>query len=691
MRAASWPGRLAAIVSAIALAGGHARAADAPAYPPFGLDLAARDTATKPGDDFFRHANGRYVDALAISADEIVASRRANMSRDVDARLHALLEDAAKDVPEQPADWRGKAGAFYAAYMDTARIERLGLRPLAPELDAIRAARDLKALAALMGRANADFLPSAFLVSIDVDLKKPGRYAAYIGQAGLGLPDIDYYAQPQFATQRAAYRTYAARLLGLAQWPKADAAADAILAFETRIARASWSKARQRDMVAEYHPVTAAGLAKLAPAFPWREFLQATGIGAHVQLVANEDSALPAIAQAVKTTPLATLKAWMAFRAIDAAAADLPAAFADARFELRDHVLAGQAEAAPRWKSGLRAVGGGDCLLEPESCFGTLRWAVGRLYAERWFPADTKAKMTALAGDLKTAFAHRMAKLAWMGAATRAEALKKLDAVTIKVGYPDTWRDYDAVRIRRDDLVGDVRSTAAADWAFLVARADGPLDRGDWVMTPQTNDAYSGGLLDIVFPAGILQPPIFDAAADPAINYGAAGGIIGHELTHQFDDQGRTVDATGVLRDWWTAADAAAFKARAATLGAQFATYEPLPGVHINPDLTMGENLADLGGLSIALDAYHESLAGRPAPVLDGLTGDQRVFLGWAQAWAGKLRPEAIRKQVASDPHSFRNFRVNGPMRNIDGWYEAFDVKPGDALYLAPEKRARVW
>jgi len=691
MRCASWPGRLAAIVSALVLAGGPARAADAPAYPPFGLDLAARDAATKPGDDFFRYANGRYVDALVISADEVAASRRANMSRDVDDRLHALLEDAARDVPEQPADWRGKAGAFYAAYLDTARIERLGLRPLAPELDAIRAARDLRALAALMGRANADFYPSAFLVTVDVDLKTAGRYAAYVGQSGLGLPDIDYYSQPQFAAQREAYRAYAARLLGLAKWPKADASADAILAFETRIARASWSKARQRDMVAEYHPVTAAGLARLAPAFPWREFLRATGLGPRVQLVANEDSALPAIAEAVKRTPLATLKAWMAFRTIDAAAADLPAAFADARFELRDHVLAGQAEPAPRWKRGLRAVGGGDCLLEPETCFGTLRWAVGRLYAERWFPADTKAKMTTLAGDLKTAFRHRIDKLSWMGPATRAEALRKLDAVTIKVGYPDTWRDYGGVRIRRDDLVGDVRATAAADWAFVVGRAEGPVDRGDWFMTPQTNDAYSGSLLDIVFPAGILQPPIFDAAADPAVNYGAAGGIIGHELTHQFDDQGRTVDATGVLRDWWTADDAAAFKARAATLGAQFATYEPLPGVHINPELTMGENLADLGGLSIALDAYHESLAGRPAPVLDGLSGDQRVFLGWAQAWAGKLRPEAIRKQAASDPHSFRNFRVNGPMRNIDGWYEAFGVKEGDALWLAPEKRARVW
>jgi putative endopeptidase len=671
--------------------GGLAAAAE-PAYPPFGLDLTARDPATKPGVDFFQFANGRYVARTAIPADEVVASRRSGMTREIEARLHAIVDEAAKDVALQPADVRGKVGAFYAAFMDEARIEQLGARPLAPELDAIRAAPDLPALAALMGRSTLGFLPSVFSVSIDSDLKRPERYAVYLNQSGLGLPDNDYYTEPGFAAQRSAYRAYAARLLQLLGWPDAEAAAGEILAFETRLAQASWTSVQQRDVVAQYNPVTPAGLAKLAPEFPWHEFLQGAQVGGvKATLVAAQNTAFPKIAAVTRATPLPTLKAWLAFRTADDAAPYLSRAFADAHFELRQHVLAGQLEPQPRWKRGITAVGGRDCMIEPRTCTGTLKWAVGQLYAERWFPAATKQQMTELANNLKAAFRQRMQALTWMSPATKAEALKKLDAVTIRVGYPDAWRDYAGVVIRRDDLLGDVRAAAAADWAFLVGRSDGPVDRDEWTMTPQTNDAYAGQLLDIVFPAGILQPPIFDAAADPAINYGAAGAIIGHELTHQFDDEGRTIDSAGVLRDWWTPADAEAFKARAAVLGAQYAAYEPVPGVHINPGLTMGENLADLGGVSIALDAYHASLHGKPAPVLDGLTGDQRVFLGWAQAWAGKARPEEIRRLTTSDPHSFRSFRVNGVVRNIDAWYSAFGVEPGDALYVAPAQRARIW
>jgi putative endopeptidase len=682
----------AALGAALCAPAALALAADpAPAYPPFGFDLTARDPAVKPGTDFFLHANGRYVARTPIPADDVVASRRSGMTREIDARLHAILDEAARDVAPQPADVRGKVGAFYAAFMDEARIEQLGAKPIAPELEAIRAAPDLAALATLMGRSALGFQPTVFSVSIDSDLKRPDRYAVYLNQSGLGLPDIDYYTQPAFAAQRGAYRAYAARLLQLLGWPDAEAAAAEILAFETRIAQASWSNVQQRDVVAQYNPVTPAELEKLAPEFPWHEFLQAAQLGDKPTLVAAQNTAFPKIAAITRATPLPTLKAWMAFRAADAAAPYLPAAFAGARFELRNHVLGGQQEQQPRWKRGVAAVAGRDCLIDPQSCFGTLKWAVGQLYAERWFPPATKAKMTELAGNLKSAFRRRMQGLAWMGAETKAEALKKLDAVSIKVGYPDSWRDYGNVAIRRDDLVGDVRAAAAADWQFILARSSGPVDRNDWSMTPQTNDAYAGSLLDIVFPAGILQPPIFDAAADPALNYGAAGAVIGHELTHQFDDQGRTVDSAGVLRDWWTPADAEAFKARAAVLGAQYARYEPVPGVHINPGLTMGENLADLGGVSIALDAYHASLGGRPAPVLGGLTGDQRVFLGWAQAWAGKARPEEIRRLTTSDPHSFRSFRVNGVVRNIDAWYVAFGVKRGDRLWIAPEERARVW
>ena len=663
----------------------------APLYPPFGLDLTSPDRTTRPGDDFFQFANGSYLARSVIPADRPTASRRFEMTDRTEAQLHALLDGAAHGVSATPSDLTGKVGAFYAAFMDEARAERVGAKAIAPELDAIRAAPDKVALAGLMGHVVYGFVPSPFGVYIDSDLKAPDHYAAYLGQYGLGLPDRDYYLKPEFAPQRAAYRDYAANLLGLEGWTSPGASADAAIAFENALAAASWTKVQQRDPTTQYHPMSPADLSKLAPGFAWSEYLRSAGLAGKARIVVTQDTALPKIAALVAVAPIETLKAWMAFRVGDAAAPYLSHAFADARFKLRDQTLSGQKSQKPRWKRAILAVGGGDCGAEPESCFGTLNWGVGQLYAARYFPPATKARISALVGDVKAAFRARMEKLDWMGPATRTEALAKLDTYTVKVGYPDKWRDYSRVTIRRDDLVGDVRAAAAADWAFNLGRSDGLVDRDDWLMTPQTNDAYNGSLRDIVFPAGILQAPMFDADADPALNYGGIGGVIGHEMTHGFDDQGRSIDAKGALRDWWTPADAAAFKAHAAVLGAQYAMFEPVPGAHINPDLTMGENLADLGGLSIALDAYHRSLGGKPAPVIGGLTGDQRVFLGWAQVWAGKTTPEAILKLTASDPHSFRKYRVNGVVRNIDAWYTAFGVKPGDALYLPPEKRARVW
>jgi putative endopeptidase len=679
-----------ALIAALAgLATGAAAAP--PAYPPFGLDLTAFDPATRPGNDFFQYANGAYLARTVIPADQTVATRRSDMSDRIDAHLHAILDEVSKAAPAAPADLHGKVGAFYAAFMDEAAIDRAGVGAIAPELAAIRAAGDRTALAALMGRTTTDLYPSPFAMLIDADLKQPDRYAVYLSQSGLGLPDIDYYQQPGFAPQRAAYRAYAARLLGLIGWAQPEAAADAVVAFETRIAAVSWSDVQLRDPTTQYNPVAPAELAAMAPGFAWPQYLAATGLGDKPSLIATQNTALPKIAAVVAQTPVATLQAWMAFRVADDAAPYLPAAFVEARFAFRDHVLAGQGQLAPRWKRGIAAVGGDDCSYAAHSCFGTLQWAVGQLYAERYFPPATKQKITALVAELKAAFRVRLERNDWMGPATKAEALRKLDTYVIKVGYPDKPRDYSGVVIRRGDLLGDVRAAAAADWAFYVARSAGPVDRGEWLMSPQANDAYNGSLRDIVFPAGILQAPIFDAAADPAINYGAVGAVIGHEMTHGFDDEGRAIDSKGALRDWWTPADAAAFKARAAVLGAQYGRYEPVPGAFIKPDLTMGENLADLGGLSIALDAYHASLGGKPAPVLGGLSGDQRVFLGWAQAWAGKATPEEIKRLTTSDPHSYRKYRVNGVVPNIDAWYAAFGVKPGDALYIPPEKRAHVW
>ena len=663
---------------------------NAPFFPPFGYDLTAFDRTVKPGDDFFQFANGGYLARTQIPADRVIASRRFDMTDRTEAQLMAILREASVSAPIEPADTKGKVGAFYAAYMDQAAIDALGPRALAPELDAIRSAPDLAALARLMGASNASLNASPFGLGIDVDLKNPEAYALYLGQGGLGLPDRDYYLKDDFASERDAYRTYITTLLQLSGWPEPADAAQRILAFETALAEASWTRVEQRDLTKQYHPMSKAELAAFAPQFPWAGYLEGAGVADRDRFVITTNTALPKLAAVIAAAPRDTVKGWMAFRAADTAAPYLSQPYLDAYFQFREKTLAGQAAPKPRWKRGLAAVAGMDCV-DASTCLGTMNWAVGQLYSEKHFPPATKAAMNDLIANLTKAFRGRIEKLDWMSPATKAEALKKLDTYQIKVGYPDKPRDYSGIVIRRDDLLGNVRRLAAANWKFYADRSRGHVDKSDWLMTPQTNNAYNGSLRDIVFPAAILQAPIFDANADPALNYGAVGGVIGHELTHGFDDQGRTIDASGALRDWWTPEDAAEFKRRAKVLGDQYAKFEPVPGVFINPDLTMGENIADVGGLAMALDAYHQSLNGKPAPVLGGLTGDQRVFLGWAQAWAGKATPEEIRRYTISDPHSFRKYRVNGVVRNIDEWYAAFGVKPGDALYIPKEKRARIW
>jgi putative endopeptidase len=663
----------------------------APFFPPFGVDLTARDLTTAPGADFFQYANGAWLARTPIPPDKSSVSMGRLVAERTEAQLHEMMEDLAKTAGDAPADTEGKVGAFYAAFMDARRIDALGATPIEPELAAIRAATTRPALARLMGATMDDFEGLFFQPGIDADLKDPAHYTVYVNQAGLGLPDRDYYLKSDFAAQKGAYQAYIARLLTLTNWPDATGSAARIVAMETAIAEASWSKAQQRDVVASYNPMSPAELQTLAPGFDWSALLAGAKLSGKGRIVVGEKTAFPRIAAIFADTPVETLQAWLAFNVADNAASYLSQPFQDARFEFRDKTLSGQPEQAVRWKRGVLAVSGPDCIYAARACFGTLNWAVGQAYSTRHFTPETKAKIDALVGNLKVAFRTRIEALDWMAPTTKAEALKKLDTYVIKVGYPDHARVYGAVVIRRDDLVGDVRAAAAADWAFHVGRSDGPVDRSDWAMTPQTVDAYNGNLRDIVFPAAILQAPDFDPNADPAVNYGAIGAIIGHEMTHGFDDQGRTIDAAGALRDWWTPTDAAAFKARTAILGAQYATYEPVPGLYINPDLTMGENLADLGGLEIALTAYHTALNGKTAPVIDGLTGDQRLFLAYAQSWRGKAREDAIRQQTVSDPHSYRKFRVDGVVRNIDGWYEAFGVKPGDALWVAPAERARIW
>lgn len=689
--AANAAGPANAASPAIAASPANAASPEKPQYGAWGVDLTAMDPRVKPGDDFNRYASGAWLARTEIPSDKPMASLRYLMTDRTEARLHDLMEKAAAAASAQPTTLEAKIGAFYQSFMGEDKIGQLGVDPIAAELKAVRDSRDASDIAELMGRNNSDFYATTFTLGVDVDLKDVSRYALYATQGGLGMPDRDYYLQHSFAAQKAAYQSYIEKLLGLIGWPDPKNNAAAVVAFETRIAEASWTKAQQREIEKIYNPVAANDLGKLTPGFPWKSFLRGAGVANQDRLIVAEKSAFVRIAAIYQATPLDVLKAWQAFNVADNAAFYLPKTFADARFEFRSKTLSGEPVEPVRWKRAVRAVGGGDCNGDRVDCFGNMGFGVGELYTSQFFPPSAKAKIEALVANLKAAMRSRLERLDWMGSATKVEALKKLDTYQIKVGYPDHPRDYSHLVIRADDLVGNVRRTGEADWRFYVGRLGGPVDRSDWTMTPQTNDAYNGSLRDIVFPAGILQPPEFDPAADPAVNYGAIGGVIGHEMTHGFDDEGRKLDASGQLRDWWTPADGAAFEAKAKALGAQYSSYEPVLGAHINGDLTMGENIADLGGLSVALEAYHRSLNGKPAPVLDGFTGDQRVLLGWAQAWRGKVRDDYVRKQVASDPHSPRAFRVIGPTRNIDAWYAAFGVKPGDVYYLAPDRRVHIW
>ncbi len=610
-----------------------------------------------------------------------------------ESRLHGLLEMAAEPKGRVPTDQGSKLGAFYASFMDESRIEVLGDRAIRPELEAIAAAADRKEIARLMGLEKSDLYDAIFDLNLDVDLKNTTRYAVIVSQAGLGLPDRDYYLQHPGTTQLGAYQAYLTRLLSQVKWPDANSMGPQVVSFEAAIAAASWTKVEQRDVRATYNPLGTADLSHFAPGFDWSAFLAAAGLTSQSRVIVAERSALPRIAAIFAVTPLPVLKAWMAARVVDNAAFYLSRPFADARFAFRDRVLAGQTEQKSRWRRAITAVGGGDCGATEDrlDCFGHMDFGLGQLYTNRFFPPADKDRIQQLVGDIKAAMRVRLDRLDWMSSATKMEALRKLDSYQIKVGYPDHARDYDGLRITRDDLVGNVRRSAAWNWRFYTSRLDGPVDRSDWTMTPQTNDAYNGSLRDIVFPAAILQAPMFDSGADSAVNYGAIGAVIGHELTHGFDDQGRKLDADGQLRDWWTAADARAFEERAKQLGAQFSKFEALPGVHVNGTLTMGENIADLGGLTVALDAYHRSLGGKAAPTLSGYSGDQRVFLGWAQAWRGHAAEDYIRKQVKTDPHAPRAFRIIGPTRNIDAWYDSFPVIASDRYYLSPKDRVRIW
>jgi putative endopeptidase len=635
----------------------------------WGIDLSTRDLSVKPGDDFQRYASGKWMDTHDIPADQTQNGVGYEAYLRNQGRLQAIVKSAAAD---------SQLGALYASYMDEPRVEQLDAAPLKRDLDRVSALQSKADVVRFMGESAYELGASLIGIGVIPDPNNPAMNTLFVGSGGMGLPDRDYYLLDKYKPQRDAYRAYVQRTLSLIGHANAAAEADQILAFETEIAKVSWTKTDLRDFNKLDHPMTRAELAGYVPQVDWTAFLTAAKVDTGKMIVAD-NTAVKAVAELLDRTPVETLKTWEAFKVADGASNYLSKRFVDSKFEFAK-TLSGVSQLRPRWQRGIDQVD------------GRLGELVGKTYVDKYFAPSSKAMMEQLVANLKVAAGKRIQGNSWMSPETKKQALVKLSKMQVMVGYPDEFRDYSKLELKSDDLFGNMERSNAFEWDYQLSQLDQPVDHKKWGMSPATVDAYNGFLENkIVFPAGILQPPFFDPDADPAVNYGSIGAVIGHEIMHGFDDQGRKFDASGKLHDWWQPADAERFKALTTRLGKQYSSYEAAPGVFINGDLTMGENIGDMSGLQVAYEAYQLSLKGKKAPVIDGLTGDQRFFLAFAQVWRGKQRPDAIKTQVASDPHSPRRFRIIGPLRNLDAWYKAFNIAPDSKFYIPPDQRVHLW
>lgn len=671
--------RLLAALCAASLLSGPAGAA--PARGAWGLDLSHMDTSQRPGDDFFRYVNGRWYDTYQFKPDETYAGARPGLSASHRVRIRELIEASARTTPA-PGGAAAAVGSLYAAYLDTDRIEQLGLEPMQADLSAIRAISTREQLTEAFGRAGVEGWASPFETSIFYDLKAPGWMRLTLAPGGLGMGSREAYLDDSDGGRkvRVAYLAYVGTVLKLAGETDPAGKAGAILELETRLAKPQWPSSQAYDLLKTANDRTPAELKAGAPGFDWDRFLTAAGANGLDVLIVRQPPAMAPLVAVINDTPIETWKAWLVFHLISDHAEFLPAAVREASFAFYGKVQSGQEAAEPRWEAGVNLV---------QEYLGQ---AVGRLYVERYFSPAAKAQATEIFDNIKRAMRARLERASWMSPPTRAEALKKIDTLVVKIGYPDPWPDFSGARMDRADLWGDIKRLRARAWAERLAAIRAPLDRSKWQMSAQSSGAAANpNLNEITVPAGALEPPYFDPEADPAINYGGIGGVLGHELSHMFDNLGRQMDATGALRDWWAPEDAKRYEAVADKVVAQYGDYDAVPGHKIDGKRTLGENIADISGLTLAVDAYHLSLKGRPAPRLGGYAGDQRIFLGWAQMRMGKMRPEYLVQVMRSDPHAPDYFRVNGVVRNIDAWYAAFGVKPGDKLYLPPEQRARFW
>ncbi|HEY0973084.1 MAG TPA: M13-type metalloendopeptidase [Solimonas sp.] len=660
-------------------------AADAPAAQTpaltSGIDTAQFDPAVRAQDDFFRHVNGRWLDSTPIPADKSNYGSFTKLDDDAQEHLKAIIEESAAKAEKAEGSDEQKVGDYYAAFMDEARVEELGLKPLKPELDRIAAIKDkseLPALLAWLSLLGVDVFPGY----IDTDAKDSSKYIVYLFQGSTGLPDRDFYLSKdkKFADIRSAYQRHIEALLKLADISGAPAHAKAILALETQFAEKQWTKVDSRDADKTYNKVALEDLGKLTPGFAWNDYLAGTGISRSPGVVIGQPSFFTGWDKIIQAAPLDTIKAWLQFHLLSEYAPLLSKAFVDENFAFYSTTLNGITENEPRWKRGVT---------ETEGALGEM---LGRIYVARHFPPEAKKRMEQLVKNLTRAYEASIKELDWMGEDTKKKALEKLAKFTPKIGYPDKWKDYSALSVKADDLIGNVMRSRKVEHDREIAKLGRPIDRSEWFMTPQTVNAYyNPGMNEIVFPAAILQPPFFDLNAEDAVNYGGIGAVIGHEIGHGFDDQGSKYDGDGNLKSWWTDEDRKNFETRTKALIAQYDQFEPLPGHKVNGAFTIGENIGDLGGLSIALKAYQLALGDKAAPVIDGLTAEQRLFAGWAQIWRRKYRDENLLQRLKTDPHSPSEYRCNGIVRNIPAFYSAFDVGENDKMYLAPDQRVKIW
>jgi predicted metalloendopeptidase len=654
-----------------------------------GIDLSYVDDDARPQDDLFGHVNGRWLADHDIPPDRATDGAFRLLADRAEEQVRDLIVEASERGGQEGSDEQ-RVGDLYGSFMDTETVARVGVQPLLDELATIDAAADPTALAAVLGELQRTGVGGGTGLYVDTDSKDSTRYLLHLSQSGLGLPDESYYRDAKHADILAAYPGHIARMLALAlgeepqpnEW---EATAERIVALETKIAAAHWDVVKRRDADLTYNLRAFTDLTAEAPGFDWAGWIAAIGTTpeAAAEVVVRQPDFLTAFAALWADEDLEDWKRWLRWRVISARSSMLTDELVAENFDFYGRTLSGTEEIRDRWKRGVALV---------ENLMGD---AVGKLYVERHFPPDAKARMDELVANLREAYRVSISDLDWMTPETRERALAKLDKFTPKIGYPVRWRDYPGLVIDRADLYGNYKRGNAVGYDRELAKLGGPVDRDEWFMTPQTVNAYyNPGMNEIVFPAAILQPPFFDAEADDAANYGGIGAVIGHEIGHGFDDQGAKYDGDGNLVDWWTDSDRAEFGSRTEALIAQYEDFTPRQlsgGQHVNGAFTVGENIGDLGGLSIALLAYELSLGGKPAPVIDGLTGVQRVFFGWAQVWRTKSRDAEAIRRLAIDPHSPPEFRCNGVIRNIDAYYEAFDVDESDALYLDPEQRVRIW